>query len=254
MEAHVAAGVAGTAVGHLLEADIPQDSEVRRGCWMVAAQRRDSQDCRRGWSSWKSAVVESELEDCMVAVVERVVVRSPETADIAAAAGVAGVAHSPGMVEVQVEAAGNAVGSSAEVEHLLAGDPVAGVAGVDLAGVAGVDLAGEHLEAGRTATRAAEEAEQTEDMIAAAAEEGEVQEEEEGNAAPSGEVVPGDLAAVVAELAEAQEGEAGNTAPPELGSGAPRSWTWFLKLLMPYSILQRQFDESIVDSLSVKVM
>lgn len=29
MEAHVAAGVAGTAAGRLLEDDMPQDSEVR---------------------------------------------------------------------------------------------------------------------------------------------------------------------------------------------------------------------------------
>lgn len=178
---------------------------------MAAAQRRDSQDCRQGWSSWKSAVVAPELGGCIVAVVERVVVRSLEAADIAAAAGVAAVAHSPGMVEVQGEAAGNAAVQ-------LAGDPVAGVAGVD--------PAGEHLEAGRPATRAAEEAEQTEDMMtAAAAEAEEVQEEEAGNAALSGEDAAGDLAAVVVELVEAQEGEAGNTAPPELDSGAPRSWT-----------------------------
>lgn len=208
---------------------------------MAAAQRRDSQGCRQGWSSWKSAVVAPELGDCMVAVVGRVVVRSLEATDTVAVADTAAAVEvdSSGMVEVQGEAAGN-------VAVQLAGDPVAGVAGVD--------PAGEHREAGRTATRAAEEAAQTEGMTAAAAEAEEAQEEEQGSAAPSGEDATGDLAAVVAELAEAQEGEAGNTAPPELDSGAPRSWTWFLQLLMPYSMLQRQFDESIVDSLSVTVM
>lgn len=208
---------------------------------MASAQRRDLQDCRQGWSSWKSAVVAPELEGCMVAVVGRVVVKSLEAADIVAVADTAAAVEvdNSGMVEVQGEAAGNAAVQ-------LAGDPVAGVAGVD--------LAGEHLEADRPATRAAEEAEQTEDTIAAAVELEEVQEEEAGNAAPSGEDATGDLAAVVAELAEAQEGEAGNTAPPELDSGASRSWTWFLQLLIPYSILQGQFHESIVDSLSAKVM
>lgn len=178
----------------------------------------------------------------MIAAVDRVVVRSLEAADTAVVVEVE--VDSSGMVEVQGEAAGNAAGSSVEAEHsqaagLLAGDPV-------VAGVAGVDL-----EADRIATRAAEEAEQTEDMTAAAAaaaETEEVQEEEAGNAAPSGEAVAGDLAA---EVVEAQEGEAGNTAPPKLGSGASRSWTLFLQLLMPYSILQRRFDESIVESLSV---
>ncbi|KAL6693434.1 hypothetical protein J3F84DRAFT_380811 [Trichoderma pleuroticola] len=190
---------------------------------MAAAQRRGSQDYRQGWSSWKSAVVAPELGGCMVAVV----VRSLEAADTAAVAAAAEV-DSSGMEEVQGEAAGSAAG-------LPAGDPVAGV-----------DLAG------RTATRAAGEAEQTEDMAAAAAaaaEAEEAQEGEAGNAAPSGEVALGDIALVVAEVEEAQEGEAGNTAPPELDSGAPRSWTWLLQLLMPYSILQRQFDEAIVESL-----
>lgn len=162
-----------------------------------------------------------ELGDCIVGVVGRVVVRSLEAADTVAVADTAAAVEvdSSGLEEVQEEVAGNAAG-------LLAGDPVAGVAGVD--------PAGGYREAGRTATRAAEEA--------------------AGSAAPSGEDATGDLAAVVAELAEVQEGEEGNTAPPELGSGAPQSWTWFLQLLTPYSILQRQFDETIVDCLSVEVM
>lgn len=133
---------------------------------MAAAQRRDSQGCRRGWSSWRSAVA-AEPGGCMFAAAGHAAARSLGKADIAAV--------EVDTAEAVVVVAGNVAGSSVEAAPVPASGPLAG----DPAAVAAAGF-----DSDGTDPQAVVEEEGTEDMAAAAAAaEKEGEEEEAGNTA-----------------------------------------------------------------------
>lgn len=158
----------------LMKAGIPRDWLVRWGHSNAAAQRRDSQDCRRGWNRQRFAVVAIEAGrsgDCMIgfAVVDCAAVRtlgSVDAAEVAAAAETAAVQSVDAVVRFvdavdavgREEAAAIAIRTAGAVEGKLG---MAVVAAVVEEGVKTLDMPveavvvaeeeGQEEEAGNTA-------------------------------------------------------------------------------------------------------
>lgn len=158
----------------LMKAGIPRDLQVRAGCLKAAAQRRDSQGCRRGWNRQSSAAVALEAGrsgGCMFgfAAVDCVAVRNLGSVDAAeAAAETAAVQSVDAVGRGREEAAAIAIRTAVAAEQKSGMIVAVAVAAAVLAAEEEVRM----LDMAAVAVVVAEDEDQEED-----------QEEEAGNTA-----------------------------------------------------------------------